>query len=97
MTQNGVLLNKRKRDSQSGDQGEEIEEQADYVVMATGFERPSLDFLPEDLFPEDDHGRSYKPPNMYLQTFAPADWSVLFTNSAYVSFPLLLTDIVCYS
>jgi hypothetical protein len=26
--------------------------QADLVVLATGFEKPKIDFLPEDLFPE---------------------------------------------
>lgn len=31
---------------------EEVEIKADVVVLATGFERPGIDFLPEDLFPE---------------------------------------------
>lgn len=50
------------------------------VVLATGFEKPSVDFLPEDLFPG-DYGR----PNLYLQNFATEDWSVLMTNSSYLN------------
>ncbi|TFY62202.1 hypothetical protein EVG20_g6788 [Dentipellis fragilis] len=52
----------------------------DVVVLATGFQQPSVDFLPKDLFPE-----GYERPNLYLQNFATEDWSVLLTNSAYVN------------
>lgn len=45
LTTNGVRFNKRTRQSKPGDDGEEVELQADVVVMATGFERPSVDFL----------------------------------------------------
>lgn len=33
-------------------EGEEREIKADVVVLATGFEKPSVDFLPKELFPE---------------------------------------------
>lgn len=33
-------------------EGEEKLFHADVVVLATGFKKPSIDFLPQDLFPE---------------------------------------------
>jgi len=83
LTTNGVRFNKRTRQSKPGDDGEEVELQADVVVMATGFERPSVDFLPKNLFPEGEAG-PYTRPNLYLGQFAVTDWSVLLTNSAFV-------------
>ena len=53
---------------------------ADVVVLATGFEAPSVDFLPHDLFPE-----GYERPDLYLQNFSTEDWSVLMTNSSYLN------------
>ena len=45
---------KKHRGDTQPEQQEGIEElEADVVVLATGFERPSIDFLPEDLFPEE--------------------------------------------
>ncbi|KZV98817.1 FAD/NAD(P)-binding domain-containing protein [Exidia glandulosa HHB12029] len=100
LTENGVLIGvkakaQKKKDEDENrspspehkkhagdtdrDEGEE-ELAADVVVLATGFERPSVDFLPHDLFPDD-----YARPNMYLQNFSTEDWSVLLTNSSYVS------------
>ena len=43
-TRNGVLI-KHHED----DRIEEI--RADVAILATGFERPGIDFLPDDLFP----------------------------------------------
>ncbi|KAF9530110.1 hypothetical protein CPB83DRAFT_789134 [Crepidotus variabilis] len=54
--------------------------EADVVVLATGYKRPSLDFLPKDLFPE-----GYERPDLYLQNFSTEDWSILMTNSSYVN------------
>ncbi|KAH7886593.1 hypothetical protein F5I97DRAFT_1808238 [Phlebopus sp. FC_14] len=51
---------------------------ADMIVLATGYKRPDIGFLPGELFPED-----YDRPNLYLQNFCTEDWSVLMTNSAY--------------
>ncbi|KAH7925801.1 FAD/NAD(P)-binding domain-containing protein [Leucogyrophana mollusca] len=53
---------------------------ADVVVLATGYKRPDLSFLPQELFPE-----GYDRPNMYLQNFSTEDWSLLMTNSAYLN------------
>ena len=54
--------------------------QADVVVLATGYKKPSMDFLPKELFPE-----GYDRPNLYLQNFSTEDWSCLMTNSAYMN------------
>jgi hypothetical protein len=76
-----VLVNIRKRGTRPGDKdAKPTELQGEVVVLATGFKRPSLDFLPDDLFPE-----GYDRPNLYLQNFSTEDWSVLCTNSAYVN------------
>lgn len=89
-TSEGVLVKKH------ADKEEEVEIKADVVVLATGFERPGIDFLPEDLFPERYEvslvfdlaslrktQRVLKRPNLYLQNFSTEDWSVLLTNAAY--------------
>ena len=38
----------------------------DQSVLATGYKRPSVDFLPKDLFPSGEAG-DYNRPNLYLQ------------------------------
>jgi len=80
LTQDSVVVNVRDRDSKPGDQGKKKSFKADVVVLATGFEQPTIDFLPEDLFPDD-----FKRPNLYLQNFSTEDWSILMTNSSYVN------------
>lgn len=78
VTDKGVEFNFRQRYSKAGDKGKQMSLDADVIVIATGFEKPSLDFLPQDLFPED-----YVRPNMYLQNFPVNDCSVLCTNAAF--------------
>ncbi|KAI0084557.1 hypothetical protein BDY19DRAFT_528999 [Irpex rosettiformis] len=80
LTSRGVRVNVRQRGSKPGDDGEIKEFDADIVVMATGFHKPKIDFLPDDLFPE-----GYERPNLYLQNFSTEDWSVLMTNSSYIN------------
>lgn len=63
----GVIFNKRAKHTPKGGPGREVVVEADMVIMATGFERPSLDFLPNEVFEE-----PYGPPDWYLQTFPPA-------------------------
>ncbi|KAG8820870.1 hypothetical protein FRC17_009998, partial [Serendipita sp. 399] len=87
LTSKGVLVNARSRISKPGDKGEDKEIEADVVVLATGFERPSIDFLPRDLFPE-----GYARPDLYLQNFSTEDWSILMTNSAYIN-AIALVDV----
>jgi len=79
-TRKGALVNVRSRNSKSGDEGDEEEIAGDVIVLATGFEQPTIDFLPEDLFPE-----GYARPDLYLQNFSTEDWSILMTNSSYVN------------
>ncbi|KAJ3512121.1 hypothetical protein NMY22_g15428 [Coprinellus aureogranulatus] len=64
LSKNGVVVSPRKgakpKDTPDPDdatiitvgEGEEREIEADVVVLATGFEKPSIDFLPKELFPE---------------------------------------------
>ncbi|KAI0340979.1 FAD/NAD(P)-binding domain-containing protein [Trametopsis cervina] len=80
LTSRGVRVNVRSRNSKPGDEGESKEFDADIVVMATGFHKPDISFLPDDLFPE-----GYERPNLYLQNFATEDWSILMTNSSYMN------------
>lgn len=74
-----VKFNKRKRGSKPEDEGQETNYAADVIVVATGFEIPPLDFLPDDLFPED-----YVRPNLYLQNFSIKDVSVCCTNASFI-------------
>lgn len=80
LTRESVKVSVRGRGSKPGDEGEENEFPADVVVLATGFKKPDIGFLPEDLFPE-----GYERPNLYLQNFSTEDWSVLMTNSSYMN------------
>ncbi|TFY53705.1 hypothetical protein EVJ58_g9304 [Rhodofomes roseus] len=80
LTRDGVKVSVRGRSSKPGDEGKEEEFPADVIVLATGFKKPEIGFLPEDLFPE-----TYERPNLYLQNFATEDWSVLMTNSSYMN------------
>ena len=78
VTERGIEWNSRKRGQPKGEKGEKRHSEADIIILAAGFERPSFDFLPQDLFPE-----GYSRPNMYLQVFPVTDWSVLCTNSTF--------------
>ncbi|KAI0078013.1 hypothetical protein K474DRAFT_991060 [Panus rudis PR-1116 ss-1] len=78
LTKEGVKVNVRMRQSRPGDQCDVDEINADVIVLATGYERPDIDFLHANLFPE-----GYERPNLYLQTFATEDWSILLTDSTY--------------
>lgn len=78
--ENGVLMNRRAKGVPKGGPGHEELVEADMVIMATGFKRPSLSFLPNDCFEE-----PYEPPNWYLQTFPTQHPSVSAINCTYVS------------
>lgn len=49
-TENGIKFNVRAKGVPAGGPGRERDIDADIVVMATGYERPSLNFLPEGTF-----------------------------------------------
>ena len=76
----GIRVNRRAKGVPQGGPGHEEVIDADIVVMATGFKRPSLSFLPNDCFKE-----PYSAPNWYLQTFPPAHPSVSAINCTYVN------------
>ncbi|GAA5867705.1 hypothetical protein JCM3774_003384 [Rhodotorula dairenensis] len=82
ITRQGVHFIERKRGTKSGDDGNETMLSADVIIIATGYKRPTIEFLPKDLFPKDkDH--DYSPPSLYLQNFSVEDWSILMTNASY--------------
>ncbi|KAI5892685.1 FAD/NAD(P)-binding domain-containing protein [Schizophyllum commune H4-8] len=74
----GVLVKKKGASKES--EPELVE--AAVVILATGFNKPSVDFFEEadEIFPE-----GYQRPDLYLQNFSTEDWSVLMTNSAYMN------------
>ncbi|KAF2108401.1 hypothetical protein BDV96DRAFT_264983 [Lophiotrema nucula] len=54
--------------------------EADIVINATGYTRPSLSFLPPSVFTP-----PYAPPNWYLQVFPPSEPSICANNCTYVN------------
>lgn len=76
----GVKVNRRAQGVPPGGTGREDLIEADMIVLATGFGRPSLSFLPDENFQE-----PYGAPNWYLQTFPPLHPSVSAINCTYVS------------
>ncbi|KAI1373964.1 FAD/NAD(P)-binding domain-containing protein [Hypoxylon crocopeplum] len=79
-TETGVLVNKREKGVPKGGPGRHVNIEADMVVMATGYKRPSLSFLPDECYKE-----PYGPPNWYLQTFPPQHPSISAINCTYLS------------
>ena len=80
MTENGVLFNHRAKGVPKGGPGREEEVKGDMVIMATGYHRPSLSFLPDDVFED-----PYQPPAWYLQVFPPAHVSISAINCTYAN------------
>lgn len=77
---NGVVVNRRARGVPKNGPGHEEVIEADIVVLATGFKRPSLSFLPTECFKE-----PYSPPDWYLQTFPPAYHTLSAINCTYIA------------
>lgn len=75
-----VVVNRRARGVPAGGPGHRESVPADMVIMATGFRRPSLAFLPDDCFVE-----PYQSPNWYLQTFPPQHPSLAAINCTYLA------------
>lgn len=75
----GVVFNNRAPGVEAGDSGYETKEKAEVCIMATGYSRPSLQFLPQD-FLRDPYG----PPNWYLQTFPISDPTICALNSTWI-------------
>jgi len=76
--EDGVLVNRRAKGVPAGGPGEKEVIRGDMIVMATGFERPELDFLPGSCFK-----KPYAPPNYYLGTFPPEHPSISCINCTY--------------
>ncbi|KAJ6257493.1 hypothetical protein Dda_7278 [Drechslerella dactyloides] len=77
---NGIRFNHRTKGVPKNGPGRESIEEGEVVIMATGYKRPSLDFLPPECFEE-----PYMPPNWYLQCFPPQHLSICAENSTYVN------------
>lgn len=76
----GIEFNFRQQGVPKGGPGVARTVEGDICILATGYTRPSLSFLPEEDF-EDE----YSPPNWYLQVFPPKDLSVCANNCTYVN------------
>ncbi len=76
----GILFNHRSQGVPKNGPGREELIEGDLCILATGYERPSLAFLPDDCFEE-----QYEPPNWYLQTFPPKHMDVCANNCTYVN------------
>jgi hypothetical protein len=76
----GIMFNKRSRGVPKDGPGSEKLIEADIVIMATGYKRPSLKFLPEEVFQE-----PYEPPNWYMQVFPPDHPDICCNNCTYVN------------
>ncbi|KAK7751994.1 hypothetical protein SLS62_005956 [Diatrype stigma] len=79
-TDRGVIVNQRDKGTPKGGPGRRRVLEGDMVVLATGYKRPSLAFLPDACFAE-----PYGPPNWYLQVFPPPHPSVSAVNCTYVN------------
>ncbi|MCJ1313832.1 hypothetical protein MMC25_007512 [Agyrium rufum] len=79
-TEKGIMFNHRDRGVPKGGPGREEELEADMVIMATGYQRPSLSFLPKECFDP-----AYQPPSWYLQCFPPAHMSICGINTTYTN------------
>ncbi|KAK3897903.1 hypothetical protein C8A05DRAFT_19423 [Staphylotrichum tortipilum] len=78
--ESGVQINRREKGVAAGGPGRKEVVEGDVVVMATGFARPKLDFLPATCFT-----KPYGPPNWYLQTFPPSHPSISCINCTYMN------------
>ncbi|KAF4119386.1 Flavin-binding monooxygenase-like, partial [Geosmithia morbida] len=80
ITDKGLAINRRAKGVPEGGPGHDEHIDADIIILATGFKRPSLSFLPEECFVE-----PYAPPSWYIQTFPPVHPSVSAINCTFVS------------
>lgn len=79
-TPEGIKINQREKDTPKDGAGKEVVVEADIVILATGYGKPSLDFLPKSTSVP-----PYEAPNWYLQTFPPNHPSICCNNCTYVN------------
>ncbi|KAJ6112140.1 hypothetical protein N7523_008201 [Penicillium sp. IBT 18751x] len=78
--EDGILFNHRQKGVPKGGPGREELIKGDFCIMATGFHRPSLGFLPDECF-----NPTYTPPNWFLQSFPPGHSDVCASNCTYIN------------
>ena len=78
--ENGIWFNARAKGVPKGGIGHQKLVEGDLIIMATGYKRPSLNFLPDEVFKE-----PYGPPRWYLQVFPPEQPSICCNNCTYVN------------
>lgn len=74
----GINFNHRAKGVPKGGIGREELVDGDIIIMATGYKRPSLNFMPEQVFEE-----PYGPPRWYLQVFPPTEPTICANNCTY--------------
>lgn len=79
-TETGIQFKHRSQGVPKGGPGKQEHIEGDMCIMATGYQRPSLSFLPDDCFQE-----KYQPPNWYLQVFPPGHMDICANNCTYVN------------
>lgn len=80
ITEDGIIFSRRQKGVPKGGPGQQIEIKGDMIIMATGYHRPSLSFLPDDCFEE-----KYLPPAWYLQVFPPKHVDICANNCTYTN------------
>ncbi|PPJ55317.1 hypothetical protein CBER1_06402 [Cercospora berteroae] len=78
--EDGIKFNHRSQGVPKNGPGWEELIEGDICILATGYERPSLAFLPDECFED-----NYEPPNWYLQVFPPKHVSICANNCTYVN------------
>lgn len=75
----GIHFTRRKASNRKGDTiGVDTTEHGDICILATGYRRPSLNFLPQT-----KSSSKYQPPNWYLQTFPTENATICATNCTW--------------
>ncbi|CZT14725.1 related to ACB 4-hydroxyacetophenone monooxygenase [Ramularia collo-cygni] len=78
-SEHGIEFTRRKGSPKAGElNGEATTEKGDICILATGYSRPSLQFLPQT-----KSSSKYQPPNWYLQTFPTENATVCATNCTW--------------
>ena len=78
--EDGIVFNLRAQGVPRGGPGHVHTVKGDICIVATGYKRPSLSFLPPQHFEE-----PYGPPNWYLQVFPPTDPTICANNCTWIN------------